>query len=516
MRNIVGLLLVLIIFNDLPCSVTAEHDDDEEEEPSPNQGCMNSETAFFVPIRIDKEWVQVMMGCEEAEQDNNICISLHGFKRNCPITCNSCPDTCEDQQSPVGIKGEDLECSDARAVQYCEKWRFAHHCPVTCNFCPSLAPTVSPAPTPVYGFVKIDEEGGSHRRGYLGHSIAMASHGQKTFVAELNRDSVISSVDILEYSGSKKMLLEDVVANLDQVSRATQMEVSSNGENIIMTFELDKKGMVEVYRLDGSIWRLRRIFSSSLDTDFTFGRALDISADGNTILIASKSSVLVFDFNTKSFRADFPYDAMGDVAHASMTQDGKFVAVSKSTPSSSITVYEWSNNGDWNQCGGNILSLISSAKGRYGVVKIVDGGRTLFASTTEMFGYRGAVRVFDLRVIGRSKVWNLREEGNGFVIKGKKRADTLGRDLSISRDGKFVAWASKSKAGVLRWTGSEWQDEGILVKSKMARVALDPDGLHLVLGLPFETANDKYGAGVISLYHWYFDTPEPTMYRSQS
>jgi len=464
-------VLFLAAFNALQGLVTAWQ---EEEESFPMRGCVDSKIEFPV-------W-NSMRTCSDAEE-NSVKCNHHAFKRYCPVICDSCPDACEDQPF----------CDDHNPDEFCKKFWYARDCAVTCDFCPPVE----------RGFVKIDEREGLSEDSHIGLAITMSSDSQNVFVAGTNAEK--ESAEILEYSGVENTL-EPIIIGLDSRNKMV-LDTSSDGKHLAVAFRLfdpDKLGRVEVYRKHNAIWDRKAVFyaNSTIYGDFKFGQALRISDNGQILLIAMKSSVRVYDFDRMDWRPDVPIPASfahpARVADASMTSDGNFVVVS-TTVRSSIRAYRWSGE-NWTQHGDKISPLKGQALALFDRVRIVDDGETIFAASSRLFSLRGAIRVFDLMVDGTDteRSWKSRKR---LLIKGISNDDRLGRELSISRDGRFVAWASNSRVGVLHWTGYNWQDEDVLSKTHYPTITMDPGGNYLAVGLP-DAKCKLSDAGKIFVYKW--------------
>jgi len=328
----------------------------------------------------------------------------------------------------------------------------------------------------------------------------MASN-RKVFAAGMNPDE--DRIVISEYDGVEKKK-DKYVENLN-ADKNLVMETSGDGRYIIVAYnkyESTDLGRVEVYHKDSASW-VRKKLSRAESNESAYGKSLAISDDGNIILIATNSSVRVFDFVSNAWRPEISITS--NVIDTSMTPDGNIVAISEDAPSK-IHTYKWSN-GNWNQYGDTI-----SQSSQVDRLEIVDDGNMLFAASSEKFGLSGVIRVFDLKAgninaninsttsnTHTDETWEMRDN---WVIRGTEKDDRLGRELSVSRDGKFVAWASNSKAGTLKWTGSKWQDEGVLIYSLEPKVALDPEGANLAVGLPNEKTENPPRAGMIYIYRW--------------
>jgi len=345
--------LFFVAFNAIQGSATAWQE--EEEESFPTQGCVDSELEFSV-------WNSTQ-GCADAEQNSNKCTN-NAFKRYCPVICKSCPDTCEDQAF----------CNDHNSDDYCKKYWFARDCAITCNFCPTLVPTISPAPSVERGFIMIGEKEGLFRGSRLGFAITMSSDSKEIFVA--GRNPKEDRVDILEYSGAEDRL-ETIISDLNARYKVV-LDTSSDGKNLAVAYQMfdeDKLGKVEVYRNQGATWDQAAVFyaNSTYYGDHKFGQSLRISDDGKTLLIATNSSVRVYDFNELGWRPNIPILRNVAVVDATMTSDGNIVAVYTTEPSI-INVYKWSDK-NWEQHGDEITTSVNETVGLFDNIMLADDGK---------------------------------------------------------------------------------------------------------------------------------------------
>jgi len=370
-----------------------------------------------------------------------------------------------------------------------------------------------------YLFVKKREIAGLNEKGYLGLDLAISEGGERIFFSENNKDA--NQFNVYEYDPFTQSM--QMAISLDYFGRATEMATSKNGEHLIIAYAIHDEDLarVEIWDKGDSKWSRRgdSIDASNFaDDEHRVGQSLGISDNGNTILVASASSVGIFKWGdfcqiTCWYPVGDVIAPKGKVTDASMSPDGKFIAIAEDSPAE-INVYRRSIEG-WKRKGNKIQSEQDNESSNHLTkVEIVAGGTMVFTGTSRFKGDRGAVRVYDLQTNnGSTNTWVLRESNNGFVIAGKVKGDRLGMKLSVSRKGHVVSWGSISRAGALIWDESEekWKNRGIVAKypasdTVMAHpcdncqfqhcsVALDPDGEYLTVGLPYQTGDNALKKG---------------------
>ena len=259
----------------------------------------------------------------------------------------------------------------------------------------------------------------------------------------------------------------------------------------IATYNSDDNsvGSVRVYEWDGTAWQLRGDVLEGQDNPLGFvtfyGYGLDLSADGNTVLICGPEKwsvdetmqkvgyVEVFDWNGNTWiqRGE---SVFGDVSfmelgfNCAMSPDGQSMVLGGSGFDGSdetgmARVYEWIA-GSWTQKGEDLLGVLPQDElGRS--VSIADQGNTIAVGapgyaigTTNL---EGEVMVYDWD----GSAWVQR----GATLSSLENIDFFGADVSLSADGMRLAVTAGNltnndlvvgNAGgglIYEWNGSEWE-----------------------------------------------------------
>jgi len=481
--------------------------------PKPkDEYCIDSESEFNAwVINRDQEWVQETKTCKPAKINSTKWCEYSEFKRNCPVICDACPSTpCKDQDGIVKIppKGKEKTCAVKFYVkELCKKYVFAMHCPVTCNFCPytTLSPAVTPnpttlTPTTITRFTKIIEEYGADAGGEFGLQVATASSGDEIFITE----NVGNRIELYRYL--KNTGQYSAVTRSDDFAKnfGAKLATSKDGKNLVYAYTTtDGRDKVEVWkRNDGGVgyWVARGNFFLSSENKIN-SLSVDISDNGKTIMVANNTEVYVYDYRWKKQKwklrgqKGIEFESRRQVLNASMSPDGLVVAISLFSPGS-IKLYKWKER-KWKRHG-HIMALDKSELGFFSAIKFANTRFTIVVGVSGAFQSAGAVYVYDLHTkfdkdpetgveTNFTNSWELRNDG--IVIKGNKKGDRVGRRLSVSGDGKFVAWASNSRAGIVEWIKGKWLSQDALAFSKRPRVALDSNGKYLAVGLPYDDTN---------------------------
>lgn len=248
-------------------------------------------------------------------------------------------------------------------------------------------------------------------------------------------------------------------------------------------------GSVRVYEWDGTDWQLRGDVLEGQDNPFGFvtfyGYGLDLSADGNTVLISGPEKwsadgttqkvgyAEVFDWNGNTW-TQRGESVFGEVSfmqlgfNCALSADGQTMVLGGSGFDGSdetgmARVYEWIN-GSWTQKGEDMLGVLPQDElGRS--VSIADQGNTIAVGAP---GYdlttnnlQGEVMVLDWD----GSAWVQR----GATLSSLENFDFYGADVSLSADGTRLAVTASNltnnalvvgNAGgafVYDWNGSEWE-----------------------------------------------------------
>jgi len=376
------------------------------------------------------------------------------------------------------------------------------HCPVTCNFCP-YTPTRTPlpsatskptmiTPTTTTRFTKTDESSGLVADGKFGSQVATASSGKGIFIAEYRK---ANTLDVYKYEtgGQYKLVTtyDNFANNGYERTTNTELATTEDGNNVICAYTTikDRGKVVILHRTGGGDrWKVRgQIFFNSFKSEDKLPRlSADISDDGNTIMVADHNAVHVYDYITSRNKNKWKPRVRNGLAFdekiltVSMTPNGLVVAISFLLSVGTIKLYEWEEM-KWKQFG-RIKPRDGGELGPFTTMQFA--GNRLFTGMSSAFEGAGAIYVYDM-----ASDINSETDVGTMIMKGTKTGDKVGRKLSVSLDGKFVAWASESRAGVVEWDKGKWLVQDALTFSRKPRVALDSSAKYLAVGLPFANRN---------------------------
>jgi len=504
-ENLAKFFLLWITFSVLVITVTAWHNLD------PEKVCENVDYNFFVSVKV--------LGPDGDIENKNV----------------------------------RLDCRDSD--NWCENERFEDLCPVTCLSC-------------VKDFYKIAELPGHYKNAFMGMRMAVAKDGMKVFAPEIDRAK--GKLTVREFDGQTKTTstrgvyaqFKGRIIQLSTSSDRNHLIISYKyykpfkaKDGTVRTFKLNPSGAPNDMWTETGFWK-----ASEFDDEPNFGHAVSISDDGKNVMIASERKVRVYyhieDDEWKS-RRDIPWDKNRRIEFASMTPDAKMVAISQRKPSNVVRIYKWKThhhhshssdshssdfhhhsnshkshdhnhhsykhkhshkkwNGQnrWVRNGEAQFNSGELAKHPMGPIQLSKDGDLLFVGVPGAFEKKGSICVFERKVNKDDdddnygeKTWVItRETGDRCIIQGKKNNDRMGREFSVSRNADFLAWASETEAGYLKWDGDNWSEGNALIKAKKPNVALSPGGEHLAVGLPFEENDDgplkKKQAGMVLLFEW--------------
>ena len=289
-------------------------------------------------------------------------------------------------------------------------------------------------------------------------------------------------------------------------------------------------GHVRVYAWDNGTWTQRGADIDGTANYSESGNAIELSADGNTIVIgASKQDETAS--NSGQVRV-YVWDEVnwtqkgnainGDAANnnlgyaVSMSEDGNLIAVGAPLNSGGfvnggqVKVFAWTNDA-WVQQGSALYGEDNFDRFGYSVSLNADGNTLAVGAIMNSGGGTdaGHVRVFE---------WNGTEwEQKGVDIDGEAADDNSGSSLSISADGNVLAIGAKGNdatfgfnavAGQVRvyqWNGSAWTQIGDDIDGVSGSdyfgesAALSADGSILAAGAHWNSGNGT-SAGQVRVF----------------
>ena len=277
-------------------------------------------------------------------------------------------------------------------------------------------------------------------------------------------------------------------------------------------------GVVGVYDWNGSAWALRGGMiegegdpSPAFAGDI-FGRAVDLSPDGNYLIVGGPSNtqqtgVLQLQGHARVYHWDGQaWTQMGQDLDGERSLEEYGLSVSINATGTVIAVggrsyggvaqeagivrtFEWDGQ-EWTPRGTPFLGM-TAGDNLGSAVSLSKDGNTLAIGIPKANGFDGVTQVFD---------WN----GTTWVQKGGDILGTSssqsGTDLEINASGTVVGigepWASSAngRARVVQWDGTTWTQVGntlqgvgssTAINGYGSAVALNADGSRFVVGSPF-------------------------------
>lgn len=290
-------------------------------------------------------------------------------------------------------------------------------------------------------------------------------------------------------------------------------------------------GHVRIYAWENEAWVQRGEDIDGTANYSESGNAIELSADGNTIVIgASKQDdtaqnsgqVRVYDWDGETWTQK-GNSINGDQANnnfgfaVSMSDDGNIIAVGAPLSSGNfvnggqVKVFAWINDA-WIQQGSDLYG--ESYYDRFGYSVSLNANGTTLAAGAIMNGGSGTdaghVRVFEWN----SSAW----EQKGIDINGEDADDNSGSSLSISANGNVLAIGAEGNdatfgpnavAGQVRvyqWNGSAWIQLGDDIDGLSGSdyfgesVALSADGSTLAAGAHWNSENGT-SAGQVRVFN---------------
>jgi len=317
---------------------------------------------------------------------------------------------------------------------------------------------------------------------------------------------------------AQELLGEPIPAASTSDRAGTSISLSADGKTMAIGAPLadengTSSGEVRIYEWDGFAWSPKGSAIIGLEAMDQFGFSVDLSADGNTVVVGApyfddSGQVQIFDWEIDywvqrgpAIYADGYGDAFGfDV---DINADGSIVAIGSPDNGDSgfkgrVKVFEWDFS-QWIQRGENFDG--STFGGDFGhSLALNDSGNSLIIGSP--LAGTGKVEVFQ---------WNgLSWSPKGVDIDGEESGEKLGHSVSISADGNTILIGSPGhnmnagKAQSYIWDG-QWKMNGHVILGFAendqlgAAVSLNSDGTVMAIGSP-ETAE----GGSVSTYKWVF------------
>lgn len=350
---------------------------------------------------------------------------------------------------------------------------------------------------PIYSFAQWNQLGGTingiasnDRLGDF-NAIAVDATGNTMVVGSSRNNgsgSFLGYAKVLDWNGSQWVQRgATFLGSAGLEGTGSAVDLSADGNTVVVSSPWGtnslgyRSGLVNVYDWDGTTWVQRGATiegegnpSPILDGDI-FGRAVAISPDGNYLAVGAPSN----------------------------TQAGGVLQIQ-----GHARVYNW-NGQNWVQMGLDIdgdvsleefgLAIDISADG----TKLAVGGRsfTLWSGSTVVSQDIGIVRNYTWD----GTQWNQR----GTPMTGAAQSDRFGTSVSLSDDGDILAVSttrtngSNASTQIFEWSNSQWVSKGSNIIGISNAIsgpysALSSDGNMIVIGEPW--ANSVSGGAKV--YEW--------------
>jgi flagellin-like hook-associated protein FlgL len=290
-------------------------------------------------------------------------------------------------------------------------------------------------------------------------------------------------------------------------------------------------GHVRVFHWNGASWVQRGSDIDSEAAGDTFGDAVAISDDGETIVVGAPENdgtgnraghVRIFDWDGAAWTqrgADIDGEAAGDKSGESVTMssDGNSIAIGATANagngnnSGQVRVYFW-NGSAWEQRGSDIDGEAAWDQSGYSVSMSSDGSRVaISARGNDGNGTSsGHVRVYS---------WN----GSAWIqlgsdIEGEKAMDASGDSISLNDDGDILAigaayayapggGSSSGHVRLFKWDGNAWAQLGndidaeALADNNGSSVSISATGGTVAISAPSNDGNGN-NAGHVRIFDW--------------
>jgi hypothetical protein len=295
--------------------------------------------------------------------------------------------------------------------------------------------------------------------------------------------------------------------------------IADDGNIIAVGSPGNGTGTVRIFEWDSIMWVKKGSVINGVSTGDGFGSALEISTDGNTFIVgapknddvgAQSGEAQVFEWNGfdwiqkgQDIHGQDDWDQCG--ARVDISADGNTIVVGTVSDIAGynrgrVEVFTW-NGSIWELKGSEII-------GEYGldyagVVEIcADGNTVIIGGPGNPNGsFIGHARIFEWT--GTNWIQK------GLDLEGDNNYDHFGEHVSINDDGTIVAVYTPDEGytRVFKWLNNSWNQVGndILTVSYSDRYVntldLSGDGLTIAIGCRCSYST-LYPNGAVSVYQW--------------
>ena len=210
--------------------------------------------------------------------------------------------------------------------------------------------------------------------------------------------------------------------------------------------QLDIGGYVTVFRFQSGVWQQMGQNINGLNPGDAFGVAVDISADGQTIIVGGSANdtgglnagiTQVYTFNSTTMTWDLKGTAIigntasfvGAGTDVSISQDGNIIGVASNLNS---RIFQFNTTqSDWVQKGGDIVD--DGSQFFPSTLSLSGDGTTVAVGNSNFGSFTGDVSVYNFN--NTNSAWEI----IGSPILGNSEFRPLGASTSLNSDGTIVA-----------------------------------------------------------------------------
>ena len=314
---------------------------------------------------------------------------------------------------------------------------------------------------------------------YSGRSFAISSDGTTLAIGSPwfhGPGSERGRVRIMRWDGTAWVQRgSDLVGTTNFDRFGISVGLDADGDTVVIGAHYNNGGYVNVYRYGAGSWGQLGVSVSAENSGDEFGRAVAISADGNTIAVgasynngggSNRGQVRVYDYAGASWspRGTINGGVDGGRFGFSVALSADATTVVAGAPSASGGGYASAfryGNGSWSPLGS---TLSAQATGdNFGRAVAISGSGDVIAvgapENDDAGSDRGQIRIYELN--GNSWV------GRG-IINGDTNSGKAGETVAMTTDGNMVAYSSITtcrggtvgSASVREFRGGQWQQRG--------------------------------------------------------
>ncbi len=371
---------------------------------------------------------------------------------------------------------------------------------------------------------RVPGTGDENIEAHFGTSVDLSASGD-VMVMAAQAENDTSYVRVYEWTGSywtkrgARIKLE-----WNPWSYKNSVSISADGNAVALTFfdPLNGDLICEVYDWYLGAWSMRG--EPMIDTQPCYlnqGKTLEITPDGNTVVLSSQSNggsddmLIIYDWVDAAWIARTSIDPgalAGQGYNCSVSESASSVVIatlgsycedSSAFDSWNVKVYDWTGV-SWNLRGFGISEPDGNSCGIYTSISL--DGNTVAVSTPPL------VRIYDWsgsQWLQRSNAIATETSGSGsgsFVVSNPVDLSWDGNTFAV---GIPMNDSAKGQVRVYSWTGTGWLKLGEDLTGKEPNdhfgysIALSANGLTLAVGAPDNDSID-IDAGMVTAYRYYY------------